>query len=143
MIEYIQPYIGGILSKDGKIFAYGSWRLNMHCKNQFNIYKSDTVFRYSGRDLGLVESDYPSTESHKIWMNNYYFSTDYKTDITKLIIETLDSKKIELDLNNCKTSVSINELSMDQVKNIGTIKLTIIGLGIRLLTIRRVKNKNT
>ena len=148
---YNDGYGAGTLSKDGKIYVYGNWWLEMDYKNQFIIYKPDTIIRYSGQDFGLEESYYKHTVSHKIWMEKYYLSPDFLTDTTKLIIETLDSKKIELDLNNYKIHVSKIELSKEEIEQIEYVKkmglwtVLVIGLGIVILAIRAInqgKNKS-
>jgi len=144
-VFYNDGYGAGILSNDGEIYVYGNWWLTMDFDNQIVIYTRDTIIQYSGHDLGLIESDYPNTVSHKIWMEDYYFLPDCQTDSTKLIIETLDSKKIELDINSSKIKVSNIELSKEQIKQLKFVKklglwtIILIGFGIILLTIRNFK----
>ncbi|NMM50826.1 hypothetical protein [Marinigracilibium pacificum] len=144
---YNDGYGAGILSNDGKIYVYGNSWLIMDYKNQLVIYTADTIFQYSGRDLGLIESDYPNTVSHKIWIEDYYLYPNYQTDSTRVIIATLDSKKIELNIYSGEIRISKIKQSKEMIEQLVNVKrfglwtIIIIGLGIILITIRNFKNK--
>ena len=134
-------YSEGKLSNDGQLFVYVNYWLRMETDNQLVIHSQKGIKRLSGKDLELDSAEYPQTASHQIWMDKYYLFPDHSTDTTKLIIETLDAKKIELDL----TDYTVNSTMLhpqfieenEYLKIIGLAVLIILGIGIAFILIKK------
>jgi len=139
-IFYHDGYGGGELSDDGGVYACANWWLYMEYQHLVAIYTPDTVYSYSGNDFGLNEAFYPNTVSHKIWMEKYYLNPANNSDSTLLIIETLDSKRIEIDFKQTKISTSKISLSKKELQDLKLIKqlalwtTIVIGIGVLLFT---------
>lgn len=137
-------YGAGILSNDGQLYTYVNYWLQMDYPNQIIIYSKDEIIRLSGKDLGLDPSSYRHTVSHQIWMKDYYLTPDYQTDTTSLIVETLDSKKIDLNLKHkiVKSSVLRYPELIKQnnlLKKTGYAILIFLCIGIILIIIRNCR----
>ncbi len=133
-------YGDGILSNDGKAYVYVDYWLRMK-SDQVEIYLQDSILRLSGEDLTLVPSNYQHTVSHQIWVENYYLVPNQITDSTKLIFETLDSKRLELSLKDLSIKSSILHPEFIQqnktLKKYGIGVLFFLAIGIILILVKK------
>ena len=136
-------YGGGDLSDDGQVYFYVNSWFYMNNQNQIIIYTKENIINLSLQNFGLDSSKYPHTASHQLWIKDCNLIPNLLTDTTKLEIVTLDSKKIEIALNDQKISVSnfIPATNEDNIylKKLGWGLLVFIGIGIALLTIYKAK----
>ena len=104
---YHDGYGDGILSNDGKVYAYVNYWLDKSTSpNQITIYTSDQILRYSSKDLKLRQWIFPKTVSHQIWLENYEFDSSFNT--SKLIVNTIHNNEISIELLSGKVSHRIN-----------------------------------
>ncbi len=135
-------YGGGILTDDGLRYVYVNDWLTIDYKNQIILYSADTIFMYSGKDLGIDTYEYPHTESHQEWLKKYYFDQDS----SNLVLNTLDLKQISINFITGKiksTAFKPGSKEMEQfyrLKKYAYGSLAFIGVWMLWFTFRKQRS---
>ncbi len=137
-------YGGGILSNDGKLYVNAEFFMNSELSILVTIQTEDTTIYYSADDFNLLIDDLPCSSSNILWRKDFYLEPEVYTDSTLLCIETLNSKRIVIQVSNGRIQITEKEPSKEKLNNIIRVKILslstviLIGFGIFLLTLNNL-----
>lgn len=137
---YYDGYSQGLLSDDGRLFAYVNYWYYPENSYQAIVYTQDSIYNYSSEYLQIEDSLCVETVSHLIWLEEYYFSPNYLTDSTLLILRTIYDKLIQVEIKtgNIQIMPYIPDKSLGKVfKAIGLGVILLIAIYLIILAFRK------